>query len=525
VDKKADTTPHQVLARKWRPKTLADVVGQSHIIEIIQHSIALNRLHHAYLFSGPHGTGKTSLARVLAKCLNCETGMTETPCLTCESCKAIEKGLFVDLIEIDAASKTKVEDTRDLLDNVQYAPTVGRVKVYLIDEVHMLSGHSFNALLKTLEEPPEHVVFLLATTDPAKLPNTILSRCLKLALKRVSEQKIIDHLTGILKAESVTYESAAIPTIAKAAQGSIRDALSLLDQAIAYSNSNLTESRMLKMLGYAENHQLIVLVNAIIQQDIPALLTVTSELDETGTCFEQVTEWLQTRFYYATLLHTHPNTLADLDELEQVRQLTKALSLEDLQFYYQVLTIGKSDIALAPSAAIGFTMLLFRMITFNPHTQPSVGKPSIEKSLPAQKQECLKTQAKPTTIAITQANWPTIYAELAVSGITKSLVSHASIGNINNDELELLIADEHKPLCSDKQRKLLEEAIEQHCGQKFRVTFAALADKEKTPAAMKQKQAAEAHSVGKQQLQQDANIRHFVEAFDVDESKIVVKTH
>ena len=273
---------YQVLARKWRPQRFSEVVGQQHVLSALENGLRENRLHHAYLFSGTRGVGKTSIARLFAKGLNCETGISATPCGECANCKAIEEGRFIDLIEIDAASRTKVEDTRELLDNVQYKPTVGRFKVYLIDEVHMLSRHSFNALLKTLEEPPEYVKFLLATTDPQKLPITILSRCMQFHLRALDQHQIADHLEFILKQENIPYELPAIEKLAKAAQGSIRDSLSLTDQAIAVSNANITLEAVSQMLGLIDDHQPLELVMALSQANGEKILSIIQQVSEKG---------------------------------------------------------------------------------------------------------------------------------------------------------------------------------------------------------------------------------------------------
>ena len=276
---------YQVLARKWRPQTFEQMVGQQHVIQALINSLNKQRLHHAYLFTGTRGVGKTSIARLLAKALNCEQGISATPCLECETCQAIEKGHFIDLIEIDGASRTKVEDTREILDNVQYTPTQGRFKIYIIDEVHMLSNHSFNALLKTLEEPPEHIKFLLATTDPQKLPVTVLSRCLQFSLKSMNPEQISTHLAHILKEEGIAFEDEALTIIAQAADGSIRDSLSLLDQAIAYGNDKIESHSVRQMLGFTQKDYAVPLLQALASQDANAILDINQSLVEEGATF------------------------------------------------------------------------------------------------------------------------------------------------------------------------------------------------------------------------------------------------
>lgn len=329
---------YQVLARKWRPQRFADVVGQQHVLSALENGLRENRLHHAYLFSGTRGVGKTSIARLFAKGLNCETGITADPCGQCANCKAIEEGRFIDLIEIDAASRTKVEDTRELLDNVQYKPTVGRFKVYLIDEVHMLSRHSFNALLKTLEEPPEYVKFLLATTDPQKLPITILSRCLQFHLRALSRPQIQDHLVYVLKQEQIPYELAALEKLAKAAQGSIRDALSLTDQAIATDNANITLAGVRQMLGLIGDHQPLELVQAIANADGEKAMQVIQQVAEKGVDWQQllndIAETLHQIAMLQLLSHHH-------DQETPLHFLARQMPPEDVQFFYQLMLTGK----------------------------------------------------------------------------------------------------------------------------------------------------------------------------------------
>ncbi|TDQ56970.1 DNA polymerase-3 subunit gamma/tau [Mesocricetibacter intestinalis] len=354
---------YQVLARKWRPKTFAEVVGQEHILTALTNGLKENRLHHAYLFSGTRGVGKTSIARLLAKGLNCERGITADPCGICEHCKAVEEGRFIDLIEIDAASRTKVEDTRELLDNVQYKPVQGRFKVYLIDEVHMLSRHSFNALLKTLEEPPEYVKFLLATTDPQKLPVTILSRCMQFHLKALETSQISRHLTQILTAEKIPYEEAALDKIAKAAQGSIRDALSLTDQAIAMSDSNIGSDIVNKMLGLLDENQATEIVYALQQGNGEKLMQVIQAAAEKGA------DWEQLLVETAEILHriAMRQLLSDSSGSEtQVDFLARHISPEDVQFFYQTLIMGRKELPFAPNRRIGAEMTLLRALAFHP---------------------------------------------------------------------------------------------------------------------------------------------------------------
>ena len=363
---------YQVLARKWRPKTFADVVGQEHIITALANGLKDNRLHHAYLFSGTRGVGKTSIARLFAKGLNCVHGVTATPCGECENCKAIEQGNFIDLIEIDAASRTKVEDTRELLDNVQYKPVVGRFKVYLIDEVHMLSRHSFNALLKTLEEPPEYVKFLLATTDPQKLPVTILSRCLQFHLKALDEIQISQHLAHILTQENIPFEEPALVKLAKAAQGSIRDSLSLTDQAIAMGDRQVTNSVVSNMLGLLDDNYSIDILYALHQGNGELLMRTLQRVADAAGDWDKLLGECAEKLHQIALMQLLPQKSSD--DNEHFSFLAKHISPEDVQFFYQVIVSGRKDLSNAPNRRIGTEMTLLRALAFHPKFLTAVPK-------------------------------------------------------------------------------------------------------------------------------------------------------
>lgn len=363
---------YQVLARKWRPKTFADVVGQEHIITALANGLKDNRLHHAYLFSGTRGVGKTSIARLFAKGLNCVHGVTATPCGECENCKAIEQGNFIDLIEIDAASRTKVEDTRELLDNVQYKPVVGRFKVYLIDEVHMLSRHSFNALLKTLEEPPEYVKFLLATTDPQKLPVTILSRCLQFHLKALDETQISLHLAHILTQENIPFEEPALVKLAKAAQGSIRDSLSLTDQAIAMGDRQVTNNVVSNMLGLLDDNYSVDILYALHQGNGELLMRTLQRVSDAAGDWDKLLGECAEKLHQIALMQLLPQKSSD--DNEHFSFLAKHISPEDVQFFYQVIISGRKDLSNAPNRRIGAEMTLLRALAFHPKFLTAVPK-------------------------------------------------------------------------------------------------------------------------------------------------------
>ncbi|MGH8219089.1 MAG: DNA polymerase III subunit gamma/tau, partial [Steroidobacteraceae bacterium] len=355
------------LARKWRPRRFAEMIGQEHVRRALANALASDRVHHAFLFTGTRGVGKTTVARILAKCLNCEVGVSAEPCGECRSCREIDEGRFVDLLEVDAASRTKVDDTRELLDNVQYAPTRGRFKVYLIDEVHMLSMSSFNALLKTLEEPPPHVKFLLATTDPQKLPVTVLSRCLQFNLKRLPAGLIAGRMERILDAEGIAYEAAGVRLIAQAADGSVRDGLSLLDQLIAFGGGRVAEAEARAMLGTVSRDHVVKLAERLARLDAAELLRCARELEEWAPDHAQLLDELAGLLTRVALRQAVPD-LAD-DELypaEIVERLASALTREDVQLFYQIAILGRRDLPLAPDPRSGFEMTLLRMAAFRP---------------------------------------------------------------------------------------------------------------------------------------------------------------
>jgi DNA polymerase-3 subunit gamma/tau len=364
---------YQVLARKWRPRNFREMAGQGHVLKTLINSLENDRLHHAYLFTGTRGVGKTTIARILARCLNCEEGVTSEPCGKCSACTEIDEGRFIDLIEVDAASRTKVEDTRELLDNVQYSPTRGRFKVYLIDEVHMLSGHSFNALLKTLEEPPPHVKFLLATTDPQKLPVTVLSRCLQFNLKNISPERLVEHIKHILEEEKVPFEEPALWQLGRAAQGSVRDCLTLLDQAIGYCDGNITDSEVSVFLGTIDQSVIHELVDALIAQDAVALLNIIETAADHAPDFSAVLTELQSYLHRIAIAQAVPEGIDNSQgDRDQVKSHASKISAERLQLYYQVALKSREDMAYAIDAISGLEMALLRMLAFTPEGVPTL---------------------------------------------------------------------------------------------------------------------------------------------------------
>lgn len=358
---------YQVLARKWRPRSFREMVGQTHVLKALINALDSQRLHHAYLFTGTRGVGKTTIARIIAKCLNCETGISSTPCGTCSVCREIDEGRFVDLIEVDAASRTKVEDTRELLDNVQYSPSRGRFKVYLIDEVHMLSTSSFNALLKTLEEPPPHVKFLLATTDPQKLPVTVLSRCLQFSLKNMPPERVVEHLTHVLGAENIPFEDDALWLLGRAADGSMRDAMSLTDQAIAFGEGKVLAADVRAMLGTLDHGQVYGVLHALIEGDARGVIEAVRQLAEQGPDWSGVLAEMLNVLHRVAIAQALPDAVDNgQGDRDRVLGLAQALPAEDVQFYYQMGLIGRRDLPLAPDPRGGFEMVLLRMLAFRP---------------------------------------------------------------------------------------------------------------------------------------------------------------
>lgn len=374
---------YQVLARKWRPRIFREMVGQEHVLQALINALDQNRLHHAYLFTGTRGVGKTTIARILAKCLNCEKGVTSEPCGECSSCREIAEGRFVDLIEVDAASRTKVEDTRELLENVQYAPTRGRYKVYLIDEVHMLSNSSFNALLKTLEEPPPHVKFLLATTDPQKLPMTILSRCLQFNLKNMTPERIVDHLRFVLGEEQVPFDEPALWQLGRAADGSMRDAMSLTDQAIAFGSGRVGDADVRTMLGTIDQTAVYDIVNALATFDGKTVLAAVAQLSEQSPDYAGVLAEMLGVFHRIAIAQAFPDAVDDTrGDREQILSLARQIASEDIQLFYQIALLGRRDLPLAPDARAGFEMVLLRLLAFKPQGVTDVPTKPLPHSTP-----------------------------------------------------------------------------------------------------------------------------------------------
>lgn len=495
-----------VLARKWRPKTFSEVIGQQHVLRALINGLDQDRLHHAFLFSGTRGVGKTTLARILAKSLNCEQGVSSTPCGTCGSCLEVDEGRFVDLIEIDAASRTGVDDMRDLLNNAQYAPSRGRYKVYLIDEIHMLSGHSFNALLKTLEEPPPHVKFLFATTDPEKLPVTILSRCLQFNLRRLEITQISNHLNTILQHDGTAFEEAALLELARAADGSMRDALSLLDQAISYGDGKVSTKHVHQMLGTIEHKQVQQIITALINNDGKELLAQAAEISAQGRDFNKALDALLSILQLLATLQMVPNLEADeFENYPHLKPLSDQISAEQVQLLYQIALHGKRDLPYAADPQSGFEMTLLRMLSFQPkkadaistqdnstviqssspstpviaknHPQTDDLKPaSTAENLSEIKEEPAELEQKQSEkiaddVSISAENWTEIISALKLSGITRQLADNAAFISFDKNKLQLSLANELAHLGSQKAQDRLQAALEKHLNQPVKLAF------------------------------------------------------
>jgi DNA polymerase-3 subunit gamma/tau len=490
---------YEVLARKWRPANFSELVGQEHVQRALVNALDENRLHHAYLFTGTRGVGKTTIARIFAKSLNCETGITSKPCGECSACREIAEGRFVDLIEVDAASRTGVDDTRELLENVQYAPTRGRYKVYLIDEVHMFSKSSFNALLKTLEEPPPHVKFLLATTDPQKLPVTILSRCLQFNLKRMPVSMIIAHLQHILQTDDVKHDLAALQLLAEGADGSMRDGLSLLDQALAFGAGEVREQDVRDMLGSISRDRILAIVRALFSGDAAAVLSEVDRLGELTPDFENVLAELLSLLHHMALAKTVPEVLDEyVSARDELIALSADASAEDIQLFYQIGLIGRRDLPLAPDLRSGFEMVLLRMLAFRPAQasnlvgsatgtaqsatpqsaapQPGTATPAPAVKKPAARQKSQATDAAPqqqpaaTTDRVAEqpatprvdGDWAQIMQQLAISGMVKQLAANCVLHKREGNIIVLALDSRYKQLRNPKAEKRIQSALSEY---------------------------------------------------------------
>ncbi len=522
---------YQVLARKWRPRRFGEMVGQEHVLQALINALDRDRLHHAYLFTGTRGVGKTTVARIFAKSLNCEQGVSSTPCGQCSACTEIDEGRFVDLIEVDAASRTRVEDTRELLDNVQYAPTRGRYKVYLIDEVHMLSAHSFNALLKTLEEPPPHVKFLLATTDPQKLPATVLSRCLQFNLKRLAPELIGDYLAKLLEQEAIEAEPAALKQLARAADGSMRDALSLLDQAIAHGGGRVAEAEVRAMLGTLDQGQVVEMLQALAAGDAAAALAAVAAAGERAPDYEALLAELLALLQQVAIAQQVPEALDDnLDAREAVLELAERMPPEDVQLYYQIGLIGRRDLPLAPDLRGGLEMVLLRMLAFRPQAAgeaPAAGparsqpaRPPSPQAQPARKAapDAGAAAVQPATPAPIDddgsCDWIRLVEQLPIKGVLRELAMNCACRARDGDHWQLVVDPAHEQLLSAERRKRLAECLGERLGRPVRLDIAVQGVDAVTPARERQRQADQRQAQAVAAIEGDPNIEAIRKTFD-----------
>jgi len=544
---------YQALARKWRPRNFNEVVGQEHVVKALTHALEFDRLHHAYLFTGTRGVGKTTLARILAKAMNCEARVGFNPCGECLLCREVDEGRFVDMIEVDAASRTKVEDTRDLLENVQYAPNQGRFKIYIIDEVHMLSGHSFNALLKTLEEPPSHVKFLLATTDPQKIPVTVLSRCLQFNLKRLTPEQIRMQMELILGKEGIVFEQNAVRSIARAADGSMRDGLSLLDQAIVHGGGSLEDGSVGAMLGTVSRRPVFGLLDALTNGDAAALLRQVADLAEHSPNFADILQQLLIVLHHAAMAQWVPDAVRHDDDAERILDLAKRLSHEDLQLFYQIGLLGQRDLPLAPEPRGGFEMVLLRMLAFRPVGVGEPKKPPAPKHKPHDASAALPSsanqashQAKPADDgrAVTVApqhtpakhqshgvtgepspsgllptsadgqctDWPAIITQMRLSGMTLELANNCILMGVEENRVNL--AKDSSTFSTSQIVSNLENALQAFFQRPIKLNFVSEKPAQETPAAQILRRKQERQKTAEQEIEQDPIVLALKERLD-----------
>ncbi len=541
---------YQVLARKWRPKSFATLVGQEHVVRALTHALDQNRLHHAYLFTGTRGVGKTTLARIMAKALNCEAGVSSTPCGICSACMEIDSGRFIDYIELDAASNRGVDDMTALLERATYAPTMGRYKVYVIDEVHQLSGHAFNAMLKTLEEPPEHVKFILATTDPQKIPVTVLSRCLQFNLKQMPPTLIVDHLSHVLEAEGVAFQPGALRHLAKGAAGSMRDALSLLDQAIAHGAGKVEDEGVRAMLGTVGDEHLFALLDGLVAQDVQAMLEVAKLMDVRSLSFDGGLQELSTLFHRIALAQFAPEALLDEAERSRLAPYAQALDAEYLQLAYQIAIHGRDELSLAPDDYAGFVMTLLRLHAFRPERAGAVKvaakattkgaaapapvrtappamptpAPAPSSAVPSAPTPAVPVAPVPATAGAAPAeeDWHALVARLPLSGMSRQLAQHCELSERTESAIRLRLSPVHKHLLGKPQQDKLQSELQAFYGRPLRLEIDVAELETETPAERSRNQQRERQERAIASIEQDPFVRDVVDLFDasIDESTI-----
>ncbi len=536
----------QVLARKWRPKDFSTLTGQNHIVQALTNALEQKRLHHAYLFTGTRGVGKTTIARILSKALNCETGITTTPCGKCFACIEIDSGHFVDLVELDAASNTQVDNMRELLENALYAPTCARYKIYIIDEVHMLSKSAFNAMLKTLEEPPDHVKFMLATTDPQKIPITVLSRCLQFNLKQIPPNLIAIHLKYVLEQEKISYDEASLQLLARAAQGSMRDALSMLDQAIIFGKGKVEETEVHAMLGNIDQSYLYDLLEALAQKDGAQMLAVADAIEVRSLSFDVALQDLARLFHSLSLAQIVPQAISeDAQEREQICSLAKKFMPEDLQLFYQIALHGRSDLGLAPDEYSGFTMALMRMLAFAPESSSENITASLRPSSVIPKEKLplcdgkgeklnIKTEHAPASALKVQTalnpdtctnqsngNWAVLMNQLKLNGMTKMLAQNCEMKSFSTDNIELCVQEEYEHLLEKTYQDKIKTALSEHFRKPIRLKFSVGSVAGMTPAELntRERQAKQLQAITA--IETDSFVRELIDNFD---AKLIISS-
>jgi DNA polymerase-3 subunit gamma/tau len=495
---------YQVLARKWRPRDFESLVGQEHVVRALRHALEEMRLHHAYLFTGTRGVGKTTLARILAKCLNCETGVTPRPCGKCSACVEIDAGRFVDLLEVDAATNTKVDEMRQLLETAQYAPTKARYKVYVIDEVHMLSTSAFNAMLKTLEEPPEHLKFILATTDPQKIPVTVLSRCLQFSLKQMPAPAIVQHLENVLKKEAIAFEPEALALIARGANGSMRDALSLLDQAIAHGAGSLNARNVADMLGAIDQTYLFALIEAVAGGNAVEAVKIADDMQARSLSFDTALADLAALLLKLALAQTVPDALHDDPERARLAELAGRIDPESVQLYYQIALQAREDLPLAPDEHGGFIMTLLRMLAFRPDGVEVKNAPRAAPAAATPKASGAKTSG----------SWPELVQQLALAGAARELARNSELARKEGNTFELVVPKGKAYLAERIYTDKLKAALEQHLGAPAVLKVAVGETSGVSAAALEAGEREARRAAAAQSVQSDGFVKDLVNLFD-----------
>jgi DNA polymerase-3 subunit gamma/tau len=519
---------YQVLARKWRPRVFEEIVGQAHVVTALVNALEAKRLHHAYLFTGTRGTGKTTLARILAKAINCETGITAKPCGKCRPCVEIDAGRFVDLLEVDAATNTKVDEMRELLDTAQYMPVAGRFKVYIIDEVHVLSRHAFNSMLKTLEEPPEHVKFILATTDPQRLPVTVLSRCLQFTLKPQSPAVIAGHLERVLDAEGVAFEAPALLMLGKAAAGSLRDSLSLLDQAIAHGGGRVEAERVGEMLGTLGGDLVWPLLERVAAGDGKGAIEQAERIAGRSVAYEAALDELAAILHRIAMAQAGAEPAADDPDAARITEMASRIDAGELQVFYQIVVVGRRDLALAPDEYAGFTMTLLRMLSFvAPQSGSPAGRPTSPAARPAStpapraaspaapKPVAAAPAPKPATAAPATAidfdgNWAGLVQRLNLTGMAGMVARHGELASFENNHLELVVPETHKMYAEKAYQDKLKAELQQHFGASLRLTVKVGETAGRSVAAAQSREQARRQANAAEAIEDDPFVRELV---------------